>query len=191
MTGVQTCALPISNFQFTVPTGTSPCVSSCGTAYLEPNWSSCQTNGQTCNETGSSSANIWTNVSQASTIPGGGHVGQLPCNGLRADYLQAVGTAIYLGTRFFDLSSTNIYQATGCLAASPCSTANSGAGLVAPGGGASVAEGALALSGSPAFNSTVTDTASGAALGGIVYTFIGQNDCRVDLILLSLTSAHQ
>jgi hypothetical protein len=142
---------------------------------------------QTSADTQSDGTCTWTNVSQAAIDS----TGQLPCNGLRADYLQAVGTAIYLGTRFFDLSATNIYQATGCLAASPCSSANSGAGLVAPGGGAAVLEGALTLSGSPAFHATVTDTASGAALGGITYQYIGQNDCRVDILLLSLTSAHQ
>ena len=105
---------------------------------------------------------------------------QLPCNGLRADLQQTTGATIYLGTQIFDLSSANVYQATGCAASSTCSAANGGAGLTSS---LSVAEGTMSLSSSPAFMTTVNDS------NGIVWQFTGQNDCRTDVILVDLLSA--
>jgi hypothetical protein len=80
----------------------------------------------------------------------------------------------------FDLSSSNIYQATGCAASTTCSAANGGAGLTAT---QSVSEGTANLSNSPAFLSTITDS------NGIIWQYVGQNDCRSDVVLVDLTSA--
>ena len=132
--------------------------------------------GQTVSDGSGPTACSWQNISQPAT----GSTAQLACNGLRADLLQTTGATIYLGTRIFDLSTGNIYQATGCSAASTCSAANGGAGLTAT---QSVAEGTLSLSNTPAYMSTLADS------NGIVWEFIGQNDCRTDVILVDLQSA--
>ncbi len=169
------------------PLCSSGCTNGMHSTFVQMNASGCTSGGtapttwpaapgQTVSDGVGATACSWQNISQAAT----GSTGQLTCNGLRADLLQTAGSTVYLGTRIFDLSSANIYQATGCAASSNCSAANGGAGLTAS---LSVAEGTMSLSNTPAYMSTVADSS------GILWQFIGQNDCRTDVILVDLMSA--
>ena len=101
-------------------------------------------------------------------------MGQLPCNGLRADFTPIVGQSIAQGTSVYPSANNagnNIYQATGFTTPATGWPINEG---VAP-NWASVA---------PNFASTYTDYA------GIVWTNLGANDCRADVVVVDLLSGH-
>lgn len=143
---------------------------SCTSGSTEPQWSTAQTTGNTIGD----GSCTWTNVS--------GHYGsqQLPCNGLRGDLsaAESTGAEIYSGTTVFDTSSGNIYQAT---SVSPST------GWTSP----------------PYYVISANDNWSKCAFGqtcgdgnstspssdGITWTYLGQNDCRADDIVVDLTSA--
>ena len=99
---------------------------------------------------------------------------QLPCNGLRGDLLATAGATISLNTNVFELSNSTIFQAVSCTPIAPATSCSF-----------PITEGAVPnWSGCSTFGSQCTDSA------GIVFQNVGQNDCRTDVILVDLMSAH-
>ncbi len=155
-----------TSYQVTVPSGMAGCTSNCGSSYLASNWAACQISGETCAETGSSSANVWTNVS----FPAYGAVAQLPCNGLRADFASGGGNIIPFQGTIIDPADSN--------------TANSFFTATASVNGFPVAQGkTLNWNNYAQYGQSVTDS------NQITFVNSGVNDCASDVMVTDLLSA--
>jgi len=138
----------------------------------EPNWGSAQAYGQTVTEanctqhpSGSGCTNIsWTNI---------GH----PCNGLRADGQPAHSTTYTAGDTVMGITGArafDIFQAS------------------CPGGGGSCTNGtSFNLNTCPASGACVDNTGANRLDGAVLWTDLGANDCRADIVLIDLTSSHR
>jgi hypothetical protein len=121
---------------------------------------------QLAGETVSDGGCNWTNVSQPAGT-GNGNTGQLPCNGLRGDLNPLSGTIVQDGTTVFPVNSNvaaNIYRAS-------CS-------------------GTCTMTSVPNWSSDCPKFTSTCADDDITWTNIGPNDCRADVVLVDLLSAH-
>jgi hypothetical protein len=143
------------NFDYqiiTAPTGNS--------GATEPAWSTCQSKGSTCTDSGV----VWTNLGAS-------------CNQLRAFYAPQTLTTFSLGDTIFPLNSnsgTNLFKAT------QAGTTYS-----------SLPNWNLA----PNWGNTICDDVGHAvnqscSAGIVQWTNIGPNDCRGDIMLVDLLSAH-